>query len=114
MHKKVADSNDDDEVLDIDRYLEEAFRSAIAFFGYFSFVAFYCMGCLVEYNETEGLTAKEEKDTIASIGWIGLRTMEVGFLDTAAEEAFGDHDSQSRQSMPLQNGFFFRNYRSRN
>jgi len=102
--KQTASNDGDDAIIDIDRYLAEAFHSGIAFFGYFSFLAFYCIGCMTEYNDTEGLTDREEKHTMGVMGWIGLRSMEVGFLDTAAEKAFGDHDSERLSRME---SFFF-------
>lgn len=104
LRKKQQGGSKDDDVLHIDQYLEEVFQSSIAFFGYFSFVAFYCLGCIIEYNETEGLTEEEEKHTMGVMGWIGLRTMEVGFLESSAEQVFGDHDSQRLFRME---SFFF-------
>ena len=104
LRSKQIASNDGEDTIDIDRYLAEVFHSAIAFFGYFSFLAFYCLECMIEYNETEGLTDKEEKHTMGVMGWIGLRSMEVGFLDTAAEQTFGDYDSERLSRME---SFFF-------
>ncbi|VEU41970.1 unnamed protein product [Pseudo-nitzschia multistriata] len=104
LDTKQAGSANGDDVLDVDRYMEEVFNSAISFFGYFSFVAFYIVGVMTEYNETEGLTEKEEKHVMGVLGWIGIRSMEVGFLEPAAEEAFGDHDNQRLSRME---SFFF-------
>lgn len=104
LHKKQAWSDGDDHTIDINHYLTEVFHSAIAFFGYFSFICFYVLGCMVEYNETEGLTDEEEKIAMGVMGWIGLRSMEVGFLDTSAEQVFGDHDSDRLSRME---SFFF-------
>jgi hypothetical protein len=106
LHKKQAGSNGDDHTIDIDidHYLTEVFHSAIAFFGYFSFIVFYVLGCIIEFNETEGLTDEEENIVMGVVGWIGLRSMEVGFLDTSAEQVFGDHDSNRLSRME---SFFF-------
>lgn len=101
LRKKQMASN---ESIDIDEYLAEVYHSAIGFFGYFSFIVFYCLECMVEYNETEGLTDNEVKHAMGIMGWIGLRSMEVGFLDTAADEAFGDHDGERLSRME---SFFF-------
>jgi len=108
LHKRQTGSNVDDDTIDIDLYLTEVYHSAIAFFGYFSFLAFYCLGFMIEYNDTEGLTDAEEKIVMGVVGWIGLRSMEVGFLDASAEEVFGDRDSErDSERLSRMESFFF-------
>merc|ERR1712218_485448 len=104
LQKKQRGSNDGDGIMDIEQYLTEVFHSAIACFGYVSFMSYYVLGSFLEYNETEGLTDEEEKMVMGVVGWIGLRSMEVGFLDASADQAFGNHDSERLTRME---SFFF-------
>lgn len=104
LQKKQAESSGDDDAIDIDQYLTEVFHSAIGYFGFFSFVAFYCLNCFVECIDTEGLTDEEEKAVMGVVGWTGLRFMEVGFLDTSAAQVFGGNDHERLSKME---SFFF-------
>merc|ERR1739844_104997 len=94
LQKKQSGSNGGDDIMDIEQYLTEVFHSAIACFGYVSFMTFYVLRSFLEYNEMEGLTDEEQKMVMGVVGWIGLRSMEVGFLDASADQAFGNHDSE--------------------
>jgi hypothetical protein len=62
-------------------YLTEVFRSAISFYGYFTTLAFYVLGCFRELNETEGLTKEQEEIVVATVGLTGLKSLEMGLLD---------------------------------
>lgn len=104
LQEKKEESNGGKEGIDIDQYVTEVFYSAIGSFGFFSFIAFYCLNCFVEFLDTEGLTDEEKKEVLAVVGWTGLRSMEVGFLDTSAEQVFGDHDDERLSRMEF---FFF-------
>jgi len=102
--KQQASSGCDGEnLMDIDRYLADVFRSGIAFYGFFSFIGFYLLGCMTEYNETEGLNDREEKFVMGVVGWTGLRSMQVGLLDYAAKEVFRD----GLHNLPKMEEFFF-------
>ena len=103
LRKKNTESNGEDDI-DIDRYLTEVLHSAIGYFGFFSIIAFYLLGCFVEFIETDGLTEEEIKTVMGTVGWTGLRSMEVGYLDASAEQAFGDKDHGRLSRME---SFFF-------
>lgn len=103
LRKKNAERNSED-AIDVDQYLSEVLHSAIGYFGFFSIIAFYLLGCFLEFIETEGLTEEGKKTVMGSVGWTGLRSMEVGYLDASAEQVFGDHDDQRLSRMEE---FFF-------
>lgn len=103
LRKKNAERNSED-TIDIDQYLSEVLHSAIGFFGFFSIIAFYLLGCFIEFFETEGLTEEEKKTVMGAVGWTGLRSMEVGYLEASAEQVFGDHGDQRLSRME---SFFF-------
>jgi hypothetical protein len=92
------------ETIDVDKYVAEVFYSALGTFGYFSYIAFYLLQCFVEFMDTEGLTEAEVKTVMGVIGWVGLRSMEVGYLEDSAEQVFGDHDEGRLSRME---SFFF-------
>ena len=92
---------------DIETYEAEVFHSAIAFFGYFSFIAFYCLGCMIEFNETEGLNDEEVHTVMGIVGWIGLRSMEVGFLESSAQQVFGDENCDATTRLAKMESFLF-------
>lgn len=101
LRKKQAKSS---ETINVDEYVADVFHSAIGTFGYFSYICFYLLKCFVEFMDTEGLTEAETDTVLAVVGWIGLRSMEVGYLETSAEQVFGDHDQERLSRME---SFFF-------
>ncbi len=101
LRKKQEQSG---ESIDIDKYVAEVFYSALGTFGYFSYICFYLLQCFVEFMDTEGLTEAEVKTVLGVIGWVGLRSMEVGYLEGSAEQVFGDHDEGRLSRME---SFFF-------
>jgi Phosphotransferase enzyme family len=63
------------------QYLTEVFRSGIAFYGFFSSLAFYAFGCFREFMDTDGLSQEQQETVIATVGLVGIKSMEMGFMD---------------------------------